>query len=325
MKTSKLFLIFFFLIQLALSGKSQNIENADFDSLCVCAIDRVYHWVTSDVYSLNQDTAYPFTPNSLFTDATMELHIAFNSVLLNYDNSDSVGFAHSVKILSRPGLNYPSGDIFRGFIVNGDHFVTDNQGFIDFKRGGSAFAFRPDSISGKYKFEDSLSSVAEYGKAIVLLKKYNSINQSSDTIAYAESAFELSPSAQWKQFSIPIHYISSATPDSIVVVFFSSSNSGRPTTLCLDDLKFTYPATGIDISDDNSREIIFPNPTNRLIYVASETQKPGQYEIYDIGGALILKGTFENCIDISTLANACYILKIPQNGRPTQNFKFIKN
>jgi hypothetical protein len=325
MKTSKLFLVLFLLIQWPLSGKSQNIDNADFDSLCVCAIDRVYHWVTSDVYFINQDTAHPFTPNTHFTNATMELHIAFNTVQLNYDNSDSLGFAHSVKIFSRPGLNYPSGDIFRGFIINGDHFFTDDQGFIDLKRCGSAFPYRPDSISGNYKFEDSLSSVAEYGKAKVLFKKYNTINHSADTIGYAESIFELSPSSQWKQFRLPIHYISSSTPDSIVVAFFSSSNSGRPTTLWLDDIHFIYPTSGTDISVDNSQKIIFPNPTDNLINIPSAFERPGKFEIYDLKGTLIREGTFQNSIDVQTLPKACYFLKILQNGKPGRNFKIIKN
>jgi hypothetical protein len=325
MKMLKLFLILFFLMQWPLSGKSQNIDNASFDSLCICAIDRVYHWVTSDVYFINQDTAQPFTPNTHFTNATMELHFAINTVQLNYDDADSLGYVHSVKIFSRPGLCFPSGDNFRGFLINGDHFFTNGQGYIDLKRCGTAFAYRPDSISGIYKFEDSLSSVAEYGKVNVLLKKFNTANHSADTIAYAESLLEFSPALQWTQFKLPIHYISSSTPDSLVVAFFSSSNSGRPTSLWLDDIHFIYPTSGTEIYEDNFQQIIYPNPSGDLIYLTSAIQGPGKFEIYNIAGTLVQNGTFHNSINIKPLPKACYILKILQPGKPCLNFTFIKN
>jgi hypothetical protein len=325
MKILKLKFIFCLILLLPSVGKSQQIANGSFDSLCVCALDRVYHWVTSDIHYLNQDTAQPFAPNAHFTTDNMELHIAMNTVQLNYDNADSLGFAHSVKILSRPGLNYLSGDIFRGFLINGDHFYTDDQGYIDLQRCGVAFPYRPDSISGIYKFEDSLSPSAEYGQAKVLLKKFNAATQSMDTIGYAESYHELSPASQWTRFSMPIHYISSSTPDSIVVAFFSSTSSGRPTTLWLDDVQFIYSSSGIGISEDNAQKIIFPNPSENLIYLADDIQMPCKYKIFNSSGTILQQGTFQNHINIQTLPKGCYILKIQQNGKLESSYKFIKN
>jgi hypothetical protein len=323
MKMLKLFLILFFLMQWPLSGKSQNIDNASFDSLCVCAIDRVWQWVTSDTYFVSSDTAQPFLPNTLYTNASINLHFAINTVQLNYDNTDSSGYINSVKIFSRPDMVFQTGDIFRGFIINGEHFFTDNQGFIDLKRCGSAFAYRPDSISGSYKFEDSLSSVAEYGKAKVLLKKYNTVTHSADTIGYAESVFELSPASQWTQFKLPIHYISISTPDSIVVVFFSSSDSGQPASLWLDDIQFTYPTSGIAPPVNNYIGQLYPNPAGGLIHVPGGIAEQSRYIIVDVSGKILQSGTTGDGINIQRLHSGTYLLKIIEKSSQ-QTFSFIK-
>jgi hypothetical protein len=56
---------FYFLIPMGLSsGIAQNIPNADFDSIYIGGIDRVYHWVTSDAVYFSNDTVVPFPPSA---------------------------------------------------------------------------------------------------------------------------------------------------------------------------------------------------------------------------------------------------------------------
>jgi hypothetical protein len=322
-KLNKLIIFLLIIIIFPSAGKSQNIENADFDSVCVCAIDRIYHWVTSDIYYMNKDTVLPFQPNQLYTQASMELHIAMNTVQLNYADTDSLGNVHSVKLFSRQGLFYPNGDIFKGFIFNGNHFYTDSLGNIDLKRCGSPFPYRPDSVKGTYKFEDSLSTANEYGKVKIFLKKLNTASNSIDTVGYAESHFELTTASDWSEFKLPITYFNNSVPDSVLVVFFSSSGEGNPTSLCLDDFKFTYPTSGI-ASSNETKIVIYPNPAHNKIYISSSNNKSSYYKIFGITGILAGSGAVLDYIDLSAYIKGFYLLKIYQPDCNSATFKIIK-
>jgi hypothetical protein len=308
----------------SLHARSQQVPNAGFDSLCICAIDRVWQWVCSDVYNFDQDTALAFTPNTLYSNSNAELHFAMNTVQLNYEAIDSNGNFSSIKLFTRSNLIYPDGSPFRAFIINGEHFYTDASGHIALNRCGTPFAFRPDSVSGWYKFEDSLSSINESGKVQVFLKKFNTINNSIDTIGFAESSTELSPSSQWARFSIPIHYISSSIPDSVVVAFFSSSGSGKPTTLWLDKVQFIYSLIGIHEIAENSGFHVFPNPAHDFISFSPDNGKQISFCIYDIMGKPVRTGITSGEINIQCLPQGCYWLRVFNNETEGHSFTFIK-
>jgi hypothetical protein len=324
MRSVKLSIVIVFCLLFSLSARSQQVPNADFDSICICAIDRVWQWVCSDVYNFHQDTAQEFTPNTLYTNSNAELHFAMGTVQLNYDAMDSTGNFSSVKLFTRANLIFPDGSPFRAFIFNGEHFYTDAGGHIALNRCGTPFAFRPDSVSGWYKFEDTLSSINESGQVQVLLKKFNAISGSIDTIGFAESNTELSPASQWARFSIPIHYINSAIPDSVVVAFFSSSGSGNPTTLWLDKVQFIYSSLGENEIAGNPGIHIFPNPAHDLIGFNSAMDKQGRFSIYDILGKPVLSGVTSNQIDIHSLPQGCYLLRILDHEQKGLSFTFIK-
>jgi hypothetical protein len=324
MKAVKPGIIFAFCILFSLSARSQQVPNADFDSLCICAIDRVWQWVCSDVYSFQQDTAQGFTPNTLYTNSNSELHFAMGTVQLNYEDMDSTGNFSSVKLLTRSNLVFQDGSPFRAFIINGEHFYTDASGHIALNRCGTPFAFRPDSVAGWYKFEDSLSSINEFGKVQVLLKKFNTISNSIDTIGFAESSNELSPASQWARFSIPIQYVSSNIPDSMVVVFFSSSGSGKPTSLRLDKIQFIYSSVGMHEIAESSGKYIFPNPAHDFICFNSDIGKQSRFNIFDVMGNLVHSGIASNNIDIQSLPDGCYLLRVFDNELKELSFTFIK-
>jgi hypothetical protein len=317
-------ILFIFMAVVPITGKAQQIANGSFDSLCVCAIDRVWQWVTSDSYYISQDTAPPFLPNSFYDNSSSNIHFAMNTVQLNYDADDSLGYINSVKILTRPDLVFPNGDVFKGFIFNGEHFYTNANGYIDLKRCGTPFAFRPDSLSVWYKFEDTLSTSNESGKIKVLLKKFNTINNSIDTIGFAESISGLSSASQWTRFSIPIHYISSSIPDSVVVVFYSSSGNGRLTTLWLDDIQFTYTLSGTDEPERETMLSVFPNPANGFIFIQPRFEKPIRYEITDVSGRRVQRGFMENSIDIKSLDCGLYFLQVHTEEHQVISCKFIR-
>lgn len=311
------------MILLCSKAWAQQVENAHFDSLCVCAIDRVWDWVSSDTYYFDSDTAQAFAPDFLFSESNHDLHMAYNTVLLDYECVDTSGFVGAVALFSRNNLFYESGSNFKGFLFNGHHFYTNDLGEIDWPRCGTPFTYRPDSVSVVYKFEDSLSYSQEYGKMKVLLKKFNTNTNQTDTIGFAESTTELASTMQWKKVSFPIQYLSSLTPDSVLLVFYSSSNSGKPTTLYLDQVEFQYSSS--DVSGLEKMEAIqaFPNPVKNIIYFKGIKGKAA-YQVYNISGQLLESGTLHQQLSIACMPQGVYFLKIKAPDSIDTNIKILK-
>ncbi len=327
MKYLIILLISFMLLGVTSQSRSQTIENASFDSLCVCAIDRIWSWVTSDTYNYYGDTVQPFTPNQLYTSFNWEIHMAYFTVQINYDN-DPLHYLHSVKLFTRPDIVYPDGEKFRGFIANGHHFYTDGAGYIDFRKGGSPFPYRPYSMTGLYKFEDSLSVIDEYGKAIVLLKSFNSLTNSIDTVGYAQSSIELNPSAIWSPFELVINYYNSAIPDSIVVIFESSSMGNQPTTFWIDDIQFQYITESEELHVD-PQFVVYPNPATDILSIDFEKQSLSDIfnmNMYNASGQLILRTdihSFPYTLDTKDFSPGIYFLDL-SCGSDNLRWKLIK-
>lgn len=304
-------------------SSAQQIFNASFDSICVCAIDRVYGWVTSDVYHSNPDTVLPFEPNRRYSMYDgYELHFAINSVHVNYDQGDTSAYGHSVKLFTKPDRVYPNGESFKGFLLNGEQFFTDSLGWIDFQKGGSPFPYRPYALTGRYKFEDSLSAVDDFARATVLLKSYNSTSQTIDTIGYADSGTLLNPTNTWTSFSIPITYTSQATPDSIVISFFSSTTGAAPTTVWLDDIDFDFTQSIDEFS--YALDLLYPNPCSHTLRVDFSEPRHRPYRILNIQGAEIGSGIMRKEIDVSNLLPGMYLLQVQDESGKYASGRFMK-
>ena len=308
---------------LSIQTYSQSLFNADFDSICVCAIDRIYGWVTSDVYGINQDSVLPFSPNQIYTSTDFELHFAVNSVRVNYDQDDSIGYASSVKLFTKPEISFSSGEPLRGFITNGTHFYTDSSGLIDFSRGGTPFPYRPTHLTGMYKFEDSLSAVDDFGKVIILLKSHNTSTGNMDTVGYAESVNDLNPTNEWKPFSIPIQYSDTTTPDSIVLVFFSAVSGAAPTTLWIDSIGFEFSTTSIGEEEENI-PLLYPNPANAWIHIPFKDDRHRSYRMYDANASEVKSGVLTRRLDVSSLPKGMYLLQVSEENEVVFSAKLMK-
>jgi hypothetical protein len=240
------------LIFLMLQTKAQNVENPSFDSIYIGGIDRIYEWITSDSWSTGAgDTVFPMTPSTHYISSGLQYHEALFTVQIDYTTAFDGPTA--VELFSDSDLFKNDGTSFRGFIVNGNHFYTDSVGYIDFSRCGVPFPYRPYSLKGHYKFEDHSPSLHNYPHAAVLLKKYNSITQKSDTIGFSEIYIQLFATNTWRDFEIPINYFSNDIPDSVVVVF-ESSPARSIATFWIDSLGFDYNfPSGIN---ENNRSLL---------------------------------------------------------------------
>jgi hypothetical protein len=134
----------------------------------------------------------------------------------------------------------------------------------------------------------------------------------------------------WADFSIPLTYVSSATPDTAMIVLSASgATPSNGSYLYVDNLNFTGTATGIN--ELNSQHVIsvYPNPSSEnQIHVSATNEKLQSIDIMSIEGKLIChtdvsSNNNENIIDISSLQLGQYIVKLNTESN-VYTSKFIK-
>lgn len=303
---------------------AQNIPNASFDSIYIGGIDRVYQWVTSDAVYFSNDTVVPFTPNTFFPPFSGNHHFLVKTVQVNYLDTTPAHYLHSLIIHNYPELKYPDGRQFNSFIVNGTHFYSDAMGYMNHSLGGDTFPHRPMRINGKYKYFDSLAPAGDFGKVEALLKKWNPVTNSIDTIGIAASTTELSPTAVWKPFSILFTYRDTTIPDSIVVLISASRSSKAPATLYIDDIYFDFWMGVDDAPVARPTITVFPNPCSDVIHVTPAPEEELPYRLYNLMGRIFQTGiTTQGSVDVSSLPPGSYLLQLYFEDQ-SNILKFIK-
>jgi hypothetical protein len=99
---------------------------------------------------------------------------------------------------------------------------------------------------------------------------------------------------------------------------FPLENDDRIIKVSNDD--FSGP-TGIDEYSEKSKLHFYPNPVESTIYLDHEAVQ--SYRIYDLSSRLVLRGQYEQHIDVSGLAQGIYILEI-ETGIEIRKGKFLK-
>lgn len=323
---SKLYLSLAFSL-CVISGYSQNVANPSFEEHYIGAIDRVFDWVTSDGFRFAAghigDTILPLEANTTYNaEGFLFSEVVFG---LNLD-SDAQFSTTAIRLKTQPQTYDTSGAYFPTFLTNGTHVHTDESGYLDFSAGGVPFPRRPTHLAGYYRLHDTLSAIDHFGRCRILLKKFNATTQISDTIAYSDSQLDLSPSLEWKPFSIPISYRSELIPDSIVIVFNPSIFPDEPAELWLDELAFVYTPTSSDTHDLNpDAPKIYPNPVQDLIYIDPKQRDFHSFRLLDVSGRLLQQGPFERRIDLSVFSQQSFILQlVPSEGR-SMSFYIVRS
>ncbi len=320
MKT-KLYLAAFLLFQ-SLLPKAQNIENPGFDSAYIGGIDRIHSWITSDAwYNWTIDTVQPHTPNTHYVSVGLQYHELLQTVQLEYANAFEGALA--IKLFSVNGKVRVDGNPYKGFITNGNHFYTDSQGYLDFVKGGTPFPFRPSKLRGHFKFDNTSPSLTNFGKARILLKKYNSTLQQIDTVAYAESTMQFYPTANWTAFELPLVYQSNQTPDSVVLVFESSA-WGLSSTFWLDSLGFYYPnPSAINEFNQIQKPLFFHDVINHSIELNKEVLFR-EIKLYNSIGKIVHQGKENDfSISIDNLYTGIYFLELETASSGRKIYKIL--
>ncbi len=170
---------------------------------------------------------------------------------------------------------------------------------------GFPYTLRPQVLAGTWQYMPYTTADQPYVSA--LLSKWNTTTSTRDTVAYAYYAM---PGMEmfWTQFHIAFNYVSTATPDSAMIVLSASGpNPIAYSFLNVDDLRLTDSTT------------VIPNPAyeNTSINYTSVKNSTATVSITDMTGRIVMKTlhnvqTGENRIIINTaqLAPGVYIAEI---------------
>ena len=220
-----------------------------------------------------------------------------------------------------------------GRAVNGD--IEASQLNFPIKNGGTPFVHTPEFINGFYLY-DTTNTISENDSAMVeiVLKKYNLITESIDTVGYGEIHLPATNMSQsFKPFQIAIeNKLPGVTPDSIVVLLRSALNgccNGLENNECLyfyvDELEASLSA-GISVPLNEQKVHFWPNPVENEISIILTHHKTGLISIIDLSGKIWISEVPYpiNKLDISHLPKGPYLIMIDSDGE-TYTKKFIKN
>ena len=300
----KMLLLSFFCFILGQNAIGQTLPNANFDSVYIGGIDRLYAWGNSD--------GCPFEPFAIWSNVTVTYTQNYRaarlrtSVEANGQAKPSFLFSSSFNDMTNPGCNE------------------------DYMKTGQPFPFAVNGVLGKYMFWNDSLLTGDYGTVSVILKKFNSITQQSDTVAYGIT--NLLPTATdsiFEPFLVNLQYKSTVQPDSIVIIFYSSGTSLKGGVLTVDDITFGTLTDTKSISDEALNIQVFPNPANDYVNIfikeATNNELIG-LQIFDIYGRMLEEtrlNTDSSTFDMSHYSTGIYLFYFKMNNE-TQVVKVIK-
>lgn len=95
----------------------------------------------------------------------------------------------------------------------------------------------------------------------------------------------------WQQATIPFTYVDSQTPDTLYILFSSSSLDRLPkpgSVFWVDDVSVTLLSGVNELSIENKIGI-FPNPSEGIIEIRSEGQELSELKVYNVSGEIVYK------------------------------------
>jgi hypothetical protein len=207
----KFFTLFIASILLSISAKAgvDTIANGGFEQ-----------WTSHTGYN---------DPNSWTTINSITNIIGVYTVFIDSTTVHSGHYSCKLITESAAGQTAP-GLITTGTVNTSNNTIT----------GGVPINSRPASLNGWFQYAPVGSDSAQMS---ITLTKWSSSGDSTMIVGYG-TAYTGSLDSTWSQLSVPITYISGVTPDTVLLLFFSSSSVADRvgSTLLLDDLSYGYPS-----------------------------------------------------------------------------------
>ena len=207
-----------------------------------------------------------------------------------------------------------------GILFNGNVNAT-TQTF----KPGIPFTQKITQFSFYYQYKPNGNDTAECRVELV----------QAGNIPVAGGAFKTGVSTSgngWQHAVIDLSYVSSATPDTLWILFSSSSLDYSPkegSVFWIDDASITLPTGVIQPIIIESNVDLFPNPSRGIFSIHQQSRiiEPQTIEVYNVLGERVYYAIQNrqsvSDIDISNEVNGVYFLKIA-NGGKIQTKKIVK-
>lgn len=187
-------------------------------------------------------------------------------------------------------------------------------------KSGFPFTQRPVKLTGNWQY---MASGSDEGFVAVYLTKWNSGMMMRDTIAKATQTLS-SMAMSWTAFNLNLTYMSTAMPDSAIIILSASGITPVANSyLYVDNLAFVGSVTGINaIGNLGSTISAYPNPVSDNIFVELNVQKTSilKLQLVDLRGQLIkevdggqILGKYTTVINTSDVTKGVYFLRINVN------------
>lgn len=185
---------------------------------------------------------------------------------------------------------------------------------------GFSYTMRPANLTGSWQY---MASGADAGFVAVYLTKWNSTMMMRDTIATAIEPL-VGMAMSWATFNINLNYMSSAMPDSAVIILSASGTTPVANSyLYVDNMSFSGTATGINnIENVVSNISVYPNPSTENINIQLNAQKTSlvKFQLVDLTGKLVkevtageIQGKYATSINTNGITKGTYFLKVIAN------------
>ncbi len=178
--------------------------------------------------------------------------------------------------------------------------------------GGVAYALRPDSISGWYKYSPQ---GGENGFVALYLFGAGGM---TDTIAIGSFKTPKVAVGTYMQFSAPLVYRSANAVVNSIWLMSSSNNDGLAasvgSTLFVDDLNLIFNPSSAGITEHAKPVFMLgPNPASDLLLIKNASNTKALFALYDITGRKVAEekiGNNTNTIALSAIPAGMYIYAI---------------
>lgn len=189
---------------------------------------------------------------------------------------------------------------------------------------GFPFEQRPANLTGKWQH---MVYGGSQGFISVELTKWDPIAQQRISIAsinYTLTGMAMS----WANFSLPLTYNSTSTPDSCIILFSASGETpSNNDYIYIDNLAFSGVVNGIDENITSKVNTIYPNPANDYIVIDHNfsMNESVTIQITNILGEVLLVDKINQelqNINIQNFNNGIYFITLSSNNK-RETHKFI--
>ncbi|MCF8464618.1 MAG: T9SS type A sorting domain-containing protein [Flavobacteriales bacterium] len=175
-------------------------------------------------------------------------------------------------------------------------------------------AGNPTNLYGYYKY-NSVNEDTAFIKVVLFNNgvEVNSGNLLDDALVVMSSV------AEWTSFNLQLDPYSAADSATIwISAFYPSSMTDLPngnSVLYVDNLSFDGLISSVDNQVADEMLKVYPNPANDVFTLSKETLniEDGLVQIHSMAGVLMLSEQLqkdEQRIDVSKLANGCYVVSV---------------